>query len=192
MNPSQIPTVSFYYRSQTNSSVPEFYFNYSLVANKTATTGNINSQFLVFNAPLGSSIISPDILAITYDIQTQAISANCAEGLCAFGNYSTAPYLSFTLQDLGTGSITQLRAVDKEWKVPDDAPSTSLRYLNMGDKQGGIALQSTVVQPNHCERLKVCISSRTPDFATLAPLGILLMAQKTYAEYCLQPRIYSI
>jgi len=98
MNPSQIPTMSFYHRSQTNSSVPEFYFNYSFVANKTATSGNINSQFLVFNAPLGSSIISPDILAITYNIQTQAISANCAEGLCAFGNYSTAPYLSFTNQ----------------------------------------------------------------------------------------------
>jgi hypothetical protein len=165
------------------------YFDYSLVANQTVTTGNINSQFLVFNAPLGTSFTPPDILAITYDIQNQAIFATCAEGLCALANYSTAPYLSFTLQDARTGAITQLRAVDKEWKFPDDAPSVSLSYLDTGDKP---ALQSAVTQRNHCEKLKVCLSSRTPDFATLAPLGVLLMAQQTYAQYCLRPRIYTI
>ena len=170
------------------------YFDYSLVTNNnTITTGNINSQFLVFNAPLGASFIPPDILAITYDIQNQAISATCAEeGLCAFANYSIAPYLSFTLQDSRTGAITQLRAADKEWKFPDDAPSVSLRYLDTGDKPGSIALQSAVTQRSHCETLKVCISSRTPDFATLAPLGVLLMAQQTYAEFCSLPRVYII
>ena len=191
-NPSQIPTASFYYPSQTNGSSLELYFDYSLLANTTVTPRNINSQFLVFNASSGSSFIPPDILAITYDIQNQTISANCADGLCAFGNYSTAPFLSFTLQDARTGAITQLRAADKEWKFPDDAPSVSLRYSNTGDKPGGIVLQSSVTQRNHCETLKVCLSSRTPDFATLAPLGVLLMAQQTYADYCLRPRIYSI
>ena len=112
--------MSFYYPSQTNSSVLELYFDYSLVANKTITTGNINSQFLVFNAPLGAS---PDILAITYDIQNQAISATCADRLCAFANYSIAPYLSFTLQDSRTGAITQLSAADKGWNSQaEDAP----------------------------------------------------------------------
>ena len=134
---------------------------------------------------MGASFIPPDNLAITYDIQNQAISATCAEGLCAFMNYSIAPYLSFTLQDSRTGAITQLRAADKEWKFHDDAPSVSLRYLNTGDKPGGVALESAVTQRNHCDILKVFLSSRTPDFATLAPLGVLLMAQQTYAESCL-------
>jgi hypothetical protein len=192
-NPLQTPTASFYFPSQTNNSVLEFYFDYSLVANTTVTPGNLGSQFLVFDAPLpGSSFIPPDILSITYDVQKQAISANCAKGLCAFGNYSTAPYLSFTLQDSRTGTITKLRAVNKEWKFPDDAPSVVLRYSDAGDKPGGIALQSAVTQRDHCETLKVCLSSRTPDLATLAPLGVLLMAQQTYAGYCLRPRIYSI
>ena len=187
-----MPTASFYYPSQTNNSTLEFYFDYSLLVNTTQTPGKLNSRFLVLNAPLGSSFISPDISAITYDVRARAISANCAEGLCAFGNYSTTPYLSFTLQDSRTGAITQLCAVDKEWKFHDDAPSVALHYPNTGDKPGRIALQSAVTQRNHCETLKVCLSSRTPDFATLAPLGVLLMAQQTYAEYCLRPRIYSI
>ena len=172
--------MSFYYPSQTNNSVLKLYFDYSLVANKTITTGNINSQFLIFNAPLGASFIPPDILAITYNIQNQAISATCADGLCAFGSYSMTPYLSFTLQDSGMGAITQLHAANKEWKFPDDAPSVSLCYLNTGNKPGGIALQSAMTQRNYCEILKVRLSSRTPDFATLAPLGVFLMAQQTY------------
>ena len=187
-----MPTASFYYRSQTNNSVLEFYFEYSLVTNTTVTPGSHNSQYLVFNPPLGSSFIPPNISAVTYDVQKQAVSATCAKGLCAFGNYSTAPYLSFTLQNSSTGVITQLRAVNKQWKFSNDAPSVVLRYPDSGDKPGGIALQSAVTQRDHCETLKVCLSSRTPDFATLAPLGVLLMAQQTYAEYCLQPRLYSI
>ncbi|KIM36091.1 hypothetical protein M413DRAFT_20642 [Hebeloma cylindrosporum] len=189
MNPS--PTASFYYPIQPNASVLEYYFDYSLVSNTTVPPGNPPSQLLVFNARADSSIIPPDIFAISYDVQAQEISADCANGPCAFGNYSTKPYLSFTLQDSRTGLVTQLRAVDKEWKFPDDAPSVVLRNREAGES-GGIALQSAVTQRDHCENLKVCVSSRTPDFATLAPLGVLLMAQQTYADYCLRPRIYSI
>ena len=191
-NPSQTPTASFYYPSQANSSVLEFNFDYSLETNTTVIPGNLNYPGLVFNAPAGSSFAPPDIVAISYDIQNQTIFADCAKRLCAFGNYSTTPYLSFTLQDSRTGALTQLQSVDKEWKFPDDAPSVVLRYRGADGKSGGIALQSAVTQRDHCETLKVCLSSRTPDLATLAPLGILLMAQQKYAGYCLQPRIYSV
>lgn len=186
-NPSQIPTASFFYPSQTNNSAQP-YFRYSLVQNGT---GNLYPQYLVFNASASASSVPPDISMISYSVQIPVISAYCASGLCAFGNYSKEPYLSFTLHDSHTRNVTQLRAVDKEWKFPNDAPSVVLNYQN-GDKQGGVALQTAVTRRNHCEMLKVCIPSKTPDFATLAPLGILLMAQQTYAQYCLLPRIYSI
>ena len=120
------------------------------------------------------------------------ISAYCDDGgLCAFGNYSIEGNLSFTLQHLHTGAITQLRSVDPEWQFyGTDAPSVDLRFQMSDGKLGGRVLLSDVTQTNHCKILKVCLSSRVPDFDTLAPLGVLLIAQNSYAAYCSRPRIY--
>jgi hypothetical protein len=152
--------------------------------------GNLtNSNVLLFTGPLASSFPSPDILGITYS--EQEISAYCDDGPCAFGNYSAKPYLAFKLQDSRTGAITQLRAVDKEWEYNNDAPSAVIHFQTPNGL-GGIALQSAVTQRNRCDVLKICLSSRTPDFTTLAPVGVLLLAQNIYAEYCTQPRLYQI
>ena len=186
-NPTQTPTASFYYPSHPDSSIREFRFDYSLVVN---ATGNLNSHVLVLGRPLDPSFPRPDILAVSYD--RQEISAYCDDGLCAFGNYTIKPYLSFKLQDSHTGAITQLRAFNKEWEFSDDAPSTELHFQMPDGKLVGTALKSAVTQRNHCETLKVCLSSRTPDLATLAPLGVLLMSQTRFADYCSRPRMYSI
>jgi len=153
-------------------------------------TGNPNSEDFVFNSTLDSESPLPDILAVSYS--KREISAYCKDGLCAFGNYSVASYLSFELYDSRIGATIRMRAVDKEWEFPDDAPSVVLSTQLSDDQLGSVVLQSAVTERNHCRTLKVCLSSRTPSFDTIAPLGVLLMAQNRYAEYCSRPRIYSI
>jgi hypothetical protein len=180
--------MSFYYYPSHNGSIREFRPHYTLFKN---TTDNLtDSNALIFDGPLVSSFPRPEIQAISYN--EQEISAYCDDGLCAFGNYTTTPYLSFKLQDSRTNAITQLHAVDNEWEFNNDAPSVELRVQMSDGKLASIALKTDVTQRNHCASLKVCLSSRTPDFVTLAPLGVLLMAQERYSFYCSQPRLYQL
>jgi len=184
---SAVPTASFYYRKQARSSIHEreLYFNYLLTTN---TTNNLDFQVLRYNGTLDSSFPQPDILAVSYD--NKQIFADCNNGRCAFGNYSTQDYLTFDLLDLRTSVITRLHAADKEWEFNDDAPSVVLLHVQpSGDKL--IALQTAVTKQNFCSTLKICTSASTPNFATLAPIGVILMAQQRYTNYCAQDRIRS-
>ncbi|KAF8967420.1 hypothetical protein BDZ97DRAFT_1916712 [Flammula alnicola] len=195
-NPLQTPIASFYYPVTGSAAKRDFYFNYALITN---ATGPVSSQVLVYNGPpdLGLSPVRPSIVSISYNLADKTLSAYCQNtpaltGPCAMGNYSTTPYLSFLVRDAQTGAKTRLRAQDKEWQFSDDAPSFVLKVQNSDGGLGAIAIQSAVTQRNHCENLKICLSSGTPDFATLVPLGVILMAQDAYSEYCLRPRIYNI
>ena len=143
---------------------------------------------LVYNAPLGSALHRPEIVRMSYNGNNE-ISGYCDDGsLCVVGKYNMTSFLYFELQNLHTGAITKLQAVDLEWYYSNDAPSVDLRYQMSDGKLGGRALVTDVTARAKCHLLKVCVE--VPDSNILAPLGVILMAQNIYTAYCSRPRLY--
>jgi len=196
---SHISTASFYYSTDGQQSKRAFHYNYTL------TTGSQNWQTLSLNGTSLFPATQPDIVHISYNMTGNSdnfFEAGCMHNvihpstaksaMCGRGQYNTTPYLSFAITELAGGGFTQLRAVDKEWRFPDDAPSVVVRFEGLDGKLGDIAIQSAVTQRNHCNTLKVCLPSRNLTLANLVPLGVILEAQETFSRYCTRPRIYSM
>jgi len=198
---SHISTASFYFGQQSKR---VFHYNYTLTANNT---GGENWQTLSLDETSLSPATQPDIVQISYKTTGNSnnyFEAECmhnvshpsttkpATSMCGCGRYNTTPYLSFAITELAGGGLTQLQAVDKEWRFPDDAPSVVVRFKGPDGKLGDIAIQSAVTQRNHCNALKLCLPSRNPTLANLVPLGMILEAQETFAQYCTRPRLYSM
>ena len=202
VDPSHISTASFYYSTDGQRSKRAFHYNYTLTANHTSAQ---NWQTLSLN---GTSLFPEtqfDIVHISYNMTGNSnnyFEAGCMRNIshpsaakpamCGRGQYNTTPYLSFAITELAGGGFTQLRAVDKEWRFPDDAPSVVVSFEGSDGKLGDIAIQSAVTQRNHCNTLKLCLPSRNPTLANLVPLGVILEAQETFSQYCTRPRIYSM
>ncbi|KAF9035925.1 hypothetical protein BJ165DRAFT_1615332 [Panaeolus papilionaceus] len=148
---------------------------------------------------------------VTYWYSKDLFSATCTlEGLppsdpsnalntCATGyhsSFSTKSRLFITLNDETTGLVTTMNSVDAQWRFTDDAPSLVLAQSSnqtLGGKQlAPVLLQTSVTKRNHCEVLKVCMSSATLDLQSIVAMGLILRAQQEYSLSCLQPRIYSI
>ena len=203
VDPLHISTASFYYYSTIGQqSKRAFHYNYTLTANNT---GAPNWQTLSLNGMSLFPETQPDIVYISYNMTGDSnnyFEAGCMHNIshpstvkpamCGYGRYNATPYLSFSITELAGGGVTQLRAVDKEWRFPDDAPSVVVRFEGPNGKLGDIAIQSAVTQRNHCNTLKLCLPLRNLTLANLVPLGVILGAQETFSQYCTRPRIYSM
>jgi hypothetical protein len=194
-NPLQTPIAHFYYPANGTDVGQPSQPEYALVGN--STEAGIFQNFIYHGPSNLTSTPFPDVSSISYNLADLTFSVYCRHTPsstvpCATGNYTTSPYLSFIIRDSNTGEETRLRAQDKEWEFSNDAPSFILRFQDSGGHLSNVNIQSAVTKRSHCETLKICVSSRTPDFATLVPLGIVFMAQDVYSQYCLLPRLYSI
>jgi len=202
IDPSHVSTASFYYSTVGQQSTRAFHYNYTLTTNNTDAQ---NWHTLSLNGTSLSPATLPEMVQISYNITGDSnnyFQAECMHNVsypsitkpavCGYGRYNSTPYLSFGITELPGGEYTQLRAVDKEWRFPDDAPSVVVRFKGPDGKLSDIAIQSAVTQRNHCDTLKVCLPSRRLTLANLVPLGVILEAQEAYAQYCTRPRIYSI
>jgi len=202
IDPSHVSTASFYYSTVGQQSKRAFYYNYTLTANKT---GAQNWQTLSLDETSLSPAMPPDIVHISYNMTGNSnnyFEAECMHNashssavkpaVCGWGRYNTTPYLSFAITELVGGGFTQLRAVDKEWRFVNDAPSVVVRFEGLNGKLGRIAIQSAVTQRNHCGKLKVCLPSRNLTLVDIVPLGVILEAQEAFAQYCTRPILYYI
>ncbi|KAF9480186.1 hypothetical protein BDN70DRAFT_894366 [Pholiota conissans] len=194
-NPFQTPLAHFHYPHAANDDVRKnLQYDYALVRNDSAA-GLI--QDFIYAGPFNTLAALPEVLTVSYNLADHTFSVYCLYTSskavpCATGSYTTSPYLSFIIHIADTDEEIRLRAQDKEWGFSNDAPSFVLKFEDAGGQLGDIDLQSAVTKRSHCEILKICASSGAPDIATLVPLGIVLMTQDEYSQYCLLPRLYSV
>lgn len=132
----------------------------------------------------------PLVREVSFDISTGAVNGKCTTTTagdnltpCLAGRYTNDPFLSFFLNDTRTGTLSDLRAVDKQWRFKDDAPSFILRYNHGG---GEIAMLTNVKRANHCNILKLCLE-RGDGVDIVTPLGIVLDEMDKYGPKCTRP-----
>ncbi|KAF9058199.1 hypothetical protein BJ165DRAFT_1334626, partial [Panaeolus papilionaceus] len=143
---------------------------------------------------------SNNLFSVTCTLEGLPPSSNSSisPNICATGYhspFSTKFGLDITLKDEATGLVTTMNSVDKQWLFKDDAPSLVLdRSSNQTSGENNLppVLQTSVTRRNHCEQLKVCMSSPTLSLPSIVAMGLILKAQQDYSSYCLQPRIYAI
>ncbi|KAF8166707.1 hypothetical protein BJ912DRAFT_1002156 [Pholiota molesta] len=190
-NPLQTPVAHFYYPADDAGQTIQI--TYALVGNFDVPGFFHN---LTFNGPFSpTSTPLTDVSTISYNLTDLTFSVYCQHSSkvpCAIGNYTTSPYLSFIIRDPDTGKAVRLRAQDKEWEFSNDAPNFILKLEDSNGDLGNVDIQSAVTKRSHCETLKVCMASDTLNSATLVPLGIIIMAQDVYSQYCSQPRLYTV
>jgi len=201
IDPLHVSTAPFHYYTVGQQSKRAFHYNYTLT---THNTGAHTWKTLSFNGASLFSVTRPDIVQITYNMTNDSnnyFEAGCMHNathpptvkpaVCGYGRYNITPYLSFAINELA-GGFTRLRAVDKEWRFPSDAPSVVVRFEGPDGKLGDIAIQSAIAQRNHCGTIKVFLPLRNLSLANLVPLGVILEAQETFAQYCTRSIMYSI
>lgn len=133
----------------------------------------------------------PLVREVSYDISTGAVNARCATAVgagadltpCLTGRYTNDPFFSFSLNDTRTGTISDLRAFDKEWRFKDDAPSFILRN---SQGSGETVMLTAVKRPNHCNFVKLCLW-RGDGVDVMAPLGIVLDEMNKFGPRCTRP-----
>jgi len=123
----------------------------------------------------------------TTNTSSSAVSIPCMEGSFNDGGNT----LNLIINDLRTGNVTKLRAVDKGVWVPpvpaDDAPSMLLGEVQPDDSLGSIGvLRTAVTMQANCTRLKLCLA-RERGIDLLAAVGLILKAQDNYAYTCTTP-----
>ncbi|TFK32695.1 hypothetical protein BDQ12DRAFT_707569 [Crucibulum laeve] len=203
---SQNSKASFFYYPPISNFTREHYFDFYL---DMATNESNIRTFSYGGVPPGSKVprsLFPSARALTYDLNSKKISANCTIPTlyttldasqtplvpCMEGYYTENEKLTLVIEDTRTHVVTSMQVVNKEWTFKDDAPSFVLRFINPGGEPGNIALQTAVTKRNHCDTLKICLSSDVgPRVDTLAALGLALLAQDQFADYCTRPRLYN-
>jgi len=116
----------------------------------------------------------------TTNTSSSAVTIPCMEG--SFNDGENA--LNLTINDLRTGIVTKLRALDEGVWAPveaDDAPSVRLT-----DNGRFEVLRTAVTMPGNCARLKLCLA-RERGIDLLAAVGLILKAQDNYAYTCTTP-----
>jgi len=157
----------------------------------------------------------PTLQNIRYNFIDNTLAGNCTVPVspgspntttidCMNGSFNPGNLLSFTVNSSiplnntsnGTTSpftTTLLRTVDKQWAFDSDAPSLILRTVNPSTNVlEALVLRTAVTKPNDCTLLKVCVSGLQREGGALAaevlaPLGLMLMRQADYANYCTTP-----
>jgi len=123
------------------------------------------------------------VATCTTNTSSSAVTIPCMEG--SFNDGENA--LNLTINDLRTGIVTKLRALDKGVWAPiaaDDAPSVLLKEVQPDDSLGSEVLRTAVTMPGNCARLKLCLA-RERGIDLLA--GLILKAQDKYASTCTTP-----
>ncbi|KAJ6559766.1 hypothetical protein B0H19DRAFT_1260463 [Mycena capillaripes] len=129
------------------------------------------------------------LVKVTYDISNFTLQATCQGNTsqCMQGFFQESGFLSFSLTDSFNSTVTNLRAVDKDWVYghSDDAPSFLLKEVQPDGSLGKVVVRTAVTQPGHCMNLKLCANDTSIE--TLVPIGLTLMKQNEYSRVCTTP-----
>jgi len=187
---------SFYFGTQPGRRTE--YYKYGMTQDNNDTT--------IWHLRLSGVSIPPDLDPVyhpmaqdlTYRFANHSITATCATNTsssavnapCMEGSFNDGgSTLNLIINDLRTGNVTKLRAVDKGVWVPaaDDAPSMLLREVQPDDSLGSIdLLRTAVTMQENCTKLKLCLA-RENRIDLLAAVGLILKAQDNYAYTCTTP-----
>lgn len=191
------PSVASFYFGQPGRRTE--YYQYAMLQDDNDPT--------IWNLRLNGVTIPPDLdpvyhpLAqdLSYRFANHSIAANCTTNTsssaitipCMEGSFSDGgKALNLTINDMRTGTVTKLRALDKGVWAPDpadDAPSVLLREVQPDDSLGSTdVLRTAVTMKGKCTRLKVCLAGER-GIDLLAAVGLILKAQDRYAYVCTTP-----
>jgi hypothetical protein len=183
-----VPLASFYFGQPLHRTIQ---YEYGLTQDENDTSSIWHLRFS--RAEPNATI--PSERDITYRFDNKTVVASCAGVAsntdpapnaitpCMEGSFRDDQYLSFTVNDTRTNTVTNLTAVDKEWApIPaDDAPS----YILKEAQSGTIALRTAVTRGGHCNLLKLCLDmDRGVD---LVAVGLTLFRQDEYSKICTTP-----
>jgi hypothetical protein len=136
----------------------------------------------------------PLVWQMSYNFLNNTITGNCATGPdtpkngtvpCMNGSFDPDHFFAFSINDTRTNTVTKLRAIDKTYTLKSEHPAYVLRQVQPDNSLGNI-FQKTTVTSGKCSSLKVC-SARSNGPEMLAPLGLALLAQDSYATACTTP-----
>jgi hypothetical protein len=184
-NPS---VASFYFGPQAGRRTIGYYYEMTQDDNDTTIwhlrLSNVTTDL--------NPVYHPMAQDLSYRFANHSVVATCtntSSSACMEGSFNYAGALNLTINDLRTGIVTKLRALDKgDWApVPaDDAPSVLLREVQPDNSLGSIeVLRTAVTMPGKCTRLKLCLAREGIDL--LAAVGLILKAQDDYAYICTTP-----
>lgn len=193
--------LSLYY-AQPESTTRSIYLQYILIRNGDSDIWTLDLYPNTTSAIVVPSELFSFVRSISYDLNKNTVTALCstisqsgavnmtAAQPCMWGYFIRKHQFAFFLNNTLTYTETVLRGTYDEWQYPDDAPSFTLNAVEPDGRLGGVVMQTAVTKRNHCEILKICLSSRNPTLDILTPLGLALWAQNTYTSYCKTPRLY--
>jgi len=184
------PSVASFYFGQPGQRTE--YYKYGMTQDENDTD--------IWHLRLTDVTIPPDLdpvhhpLAqdLSYRFANHSVAATCTTNTsssvtipCMEGSFNDGgKALNLTINDIRTGVVTKLRAVDKGTWAPvpaDDAPSVLLREVQPDDSLGSIdMLRTAVTMKGKCTKLKLCLAT-DQRIDLLAAVGLILKAQDDYA-----------
>jgi hypothetical protein len=182
----QVPLASFYFGQP---SLRTKYYEYSITQDENDRNiwhFNLSAVEPTVTIPTQTY---PLVRDLSYRLTNRTLSAVCADTPdtpsnatvpCMEGSFKDDDFLSFTVNDTRSNTVTKLRAVDKEWapNPADAAPSFILKEVNPDNSLGAVALRTAV--RGHRTSLKLCLARET-GIDILAALGLTLLRQNDFS-----------
>ncbi len=190
------PSVASFYFGQPGHR--EKYYQYGMTQDNDTTIWHLRLSNVTIPPDL-DPVYHPLVQDLSYRFANHSVAATCTTNTsssavtipCMEGSFNDGgSALNLTINDMRTGIVTKLRALDKGVWAPvpaDDAPSVLLREVQPDDSLGSIdVLRTAVTMKGNCTRLKLCLA-RERGIDLLAAVGLILKAQDNYAYICTTP-----
>jgi hypothetical protein len=187
----QVPIASFYF---WQNGIRTKFYEYKIFQDDSMDIWHFGLRRVIPQVTVPLEVY-PLAWRLSYDFVNNTLSANCATDPnsptnattpCMQGSFNPGSFFSFSINDTRTNTVSNLRAVDKDWAFSNDAPSFILRDVQPDDTLGDIAVRTAVTQKGNCTALKLCLA-RPTGMDMLAPLGLALLRQDGYAKLCTTP-----
>ncbi|EJD45328.1 hypothetical protein AURDEDRAFT_184814 [Auricularia subglabra TFB-10046 SS5] len=138
-----------------------------------------NQRSFAYVPSSAASASPPRVRNITYDLAYSTFTSICSEP-CVSGTMDQdiqgISRLTFVVHSSPGNRTSTLRAVDKGWQAPSEAPSVILR----DETDGFEAMRTVVTKRGDCAALKVCVAELgEPEM--LVPVGMLLVFMEKWA-----------